>query len=134
MIDEQKEQYKTRRSEYVCTPSGAFFWFLLIQKLLNLRKRREGAGEDAVDLCDGNAIICDGNAGGFRAFNPGLHFPLIQHARAAMDHKLEIPWVIRKFSAGGEEKFRLGFGIAANPFRELFCADIAALTVVRAAF
>ncbi len=86
-----------------------------------------------MDLCDYNAVVCDGSIGIFCAFNPGLHFPLIQHTCAAMDHKLKIPGIVWKFTAGGEEKLRLGFGIAANPFRKLFCADITALPVVRAA-
>ena len=63
-----------------------------------------------------------------------LHFPLVQHAAAAVHDKCVLAHVLRKLITRGKRELHILTGKSANPVRQFFRADIAALAVMRAAF
>ena len=85
-------------------------------------------------MSDGNAIV------GHRHIPLGavpqtiLHFPLVQHAAAAVHDKCILAHVLRKLITRGKRELHIFAGKSANPVRQFFRANIAALAVMRAAF
>ena len=101
---------------------------------MQIREQSKRTIENAVHMSDGNAIV------GHRHIPLGavpqtiLHFPLVQHAAAAVHDKCVLAHVLRKLIARGKRELHILAGKSANPVRQFFRANIAALAVMRAAF
>ena len=83
---------------------------------------------------DGDAVVDDGYLLRLRLPHPSLHLRFVQHAPAAVDDQPEAGEVLREGAAGSEFEFRFRTAELPDPAGHLYGSDIAALTVVRAAF
>ena len=70
-------------------------------------------------------VLCTGD--------PVFHFPLVEHAAAAVDDHVIVCHILRKFRAGSEGEGRGCAGVLSDPVWQLNGADVIALPVMGAA-
>ena len=83
---------------------------------------------------DGDAVVGKGDPGVGGSLSAVLHFPLIEHAAAAVDHHGIRGKVLWEFGAGAELEIQGLAGVLLEPVWQLYGADVVALAVVGAAF
>ena len=87
-----------------------------------------------IHIRNSSSIVGNRNAGIFRAFQPILHFPLIQGASAAVYDQLIIIKYRGKFCSAGKVEIQFLAGMLPDPRWKLHSTDIIALPMMGAAF